>query len=366
MSDIAIHILLDEGQRERVTVPSEMKASDFLKELLEGLNLRTANGNGNQLDWKLTDKITGRVLEPEQTMHENGVHGGQELILHAAEAKPASVPTYCKHCGFANEPTDAFCLKCGKALGRQQVLRDLRIRVHGEDKRIQEVEVPSSFSTQDLIAELVGSVAKEHDWILYDKDTGNDLELSKSLAENGVRNGHELYLRIIPVRPQSTKKPGDGVLPPRPIPILTIAIIVATIVVIAGGGTLLYRSLSGRVAISPATADLKISEHQQFTAKVGGSAGSVRWSIDPPLGTIDSDGGYTAPRSVATQTTITVTATSVANPKKSGTTQITLEPGRAVVEVSPETAALTAGESAKFTANLSGTGNQGVRWSLKP
>src|SRR6266404_1493416 len=101
MSDIAIHILLDEGQRERVTVPSEMKASDFLKELLEGLNLRTANGNGNQLDWKLTDKITGRVLEPEQTMHENGVHGGQELILHAAEAKLWVASKYYVICEFA-------------------------------------------------------------------------------------------------------------------------------------------------------------------------------------------------------------------------------------------------------------------------
>jgi hypothetical protein len=44
----------------------------------------------------------------------------------------------------------------------------------------------------------------------------------------------------------------------------------------------------------------------------------VTWSVSPNLGTVSSNGLYTAPASVATQQTMRVIATSVADPTKSG------------------------------------------------
>jgi hypothetical protein len=53
---------------------------------------------------------------------------------------------------------------------------------------------------------------------------------------------------------------------------------------------------------------------QQLTALVNGASNtSVTWSMSPSVGTLSSTGLYTPPTSVSSPTTITVTATSVAN-----------------------------------------------------
>ena len=371
MSDIAIHIQVNDGDRQRVTVPSEMKASDFLKELVEGLNLPSTNGNGRRLNWKLIHRTTGRTLELDRTLHENGVNGGQELTLRAEEPEPSPVPLICQHCGLENEPGNKFCRKCGKPImGRGKMASDLRFHFHTLEGKEEEVEAPGSFSGLELIADVLGDAAQGHEWTLYDKDTGADLDLTKSLAENGVRSGHSLYLRRAPVAGELPKpiNKGEKVVPPKPaskpLPWRMILGIALVLVALAGAAKLVVSVSSGRVAVRPAKADLKISEHQQFTATVGGAPGPVRWSINPEMGTIDSAGLYTAPHSVAALTMVTVTATGVKNPNKSSSSRITLEAGREVVEINPENATLAAGESAEFTASVSGIGNARVRWSI--
>lgn len=368
MTDIAIHVRVNDGNRQKVTVPSEMMASQFLNELLDGLNLPRTNGNGHRLNWILSDNTTGQRLELNRTLLDNGVQGGEELTLLAEEPKSGPAPWTCPHCGLENEPENKFCRKCGKPMGRVKAATDLRLHFHTPKGKDEEVEAPENFTGLELIADVWGDAAKGHEWTLYDKDTGADLVLTKSLAENKVRSGHSLYLRQVPDREEISKppvKPGPLPNPWPKIPWLRVLGIALAAVAIAGAAVLVVRLSSGRVVVSPATADLKISEHQQFTATVGGAPGPVRWSINPKTGTIDSQGVYTAPRSVSTQATVTVTATNVKNPNKSSNSRITLEPGREVVELSPEGATLTAGESAQFTANVSGIGNS-VHWSIKP
>ena len=53
---------------------------------------------------------------------------------------------------------------------------------------------------------------------------------------------------------------------------------------------------------------------------------SVKWSIYPALGGIDDTGLYTAPSSVAARQSVTVTATSVADPTKSGSAKVWILP----------------------------------------
>jgi len=67
---------------------------------------------------------------------------------------------------------------------------------------------------------------------------------------------------------------------------------------------------------------------QQLTVTVGNTSNTaVTWSISPTGGgTISASGLYTAPASIASQQTVTLTATSVADPTKSATVTVTLLP----------------------------------------
>jgi alpha-L-arabinofuranosidase len=82
------------------------------------------------------------------------------------------------------------------------------------------------------------------------------------------------------------------------------------------------------VAVSPGTAQLIPGQTQQFSAVVQNSSNQgVNWSISPNVGSITTAGLYTAPGQVTVQQNVTVTATSQADSKASGTALITLKPG---------------------------------------
>ncbi len=73
------------------------------------------------------------------------------------------------------------------------------------------------------------------------------------------------------------------------------------------------------LSVFPAGADLIGGGRQQFQAAVTGSTNTgVDWSVSPSsAGTISATGLYTAPATVATDTTVTLTAVPRANPAKS-------------------------------------------------
>lgn len=82
------------------------------------------------------------------------------------------------------------------------------------------------------------------------------------------------------------------------------------------------------MAIFPASATIYPAQTQQFTASVSGTPNqTVTWSVGSTgAGNIDSTGLYTAPTSVASQQTITVTATSQLDPSVSATATINAVP----------------------------------------
>ncbi len=87
-----------------------------------------------------------------------------------------------------------------------------------------------------------------------------------------------------------------------------------------GGGT----GNGIRVSVSPTTATLSSGQTQQFTANVAGTPDTaVQWSAT--AGTIDASGMYIAP-TVTAQTNVTVTATSHADPKKTASAAVLVEP----------------------------------------
>ena len=81
------------------------------------------------------------------------------------------------------------------------------------------------------------------------------------------------------------------------------------------------------MALTPGSVNLTPSQTQTFTAVVAGTSNTaVTWSLSPAVGSISAIGLYTAPKTVPYPATITITATSVADPTKSASAQLTFKP----------------------------------------
>jgi hypothetical protein len=82
--------------------------------------------------------------------------------------------------------------------------------------------------------------------------------------------------------------------------------------------------------LGPASVTLPANgKQQQFTATVSGTSNTaVNWSMNPSVGTLTANGLYTAPYPglISSSQTVTITATSVADPTKSATATVTLNP----------------------------------------
>jgi uncharacterized protein (DUF1800 family) len=113
------------------------------------------------------------------------------------------------------------------------------------------------------------------------------------------------------------------------------------------------------VQVTPATATLHGGTHQFFTATVTGSTNqAVTWSVNsvangnPAVGNISSGGDYAAPPTLPNPSTVTITATSVADATKSGSSTVTLQnPIPVLTSVTPNSIGLGA-----FLITVTGTG----------
>ena len=124
------------------------------------------------------------------------------------------------------------------------------------------------------------------------------------------------------------------------------------------------------VKISPSSAQVVTTAHQQFTATVTGATNTmVIWSVagsgctGSACGTISSAGLYTAPDAIPSPPQVTVTATSAASSSKSASATVTIVPAVAV-SISPATAQVVRGNSRQFSATVTGASNTGVAWSV--
>jgi uncharacterized protein (DUF1800 family) len=114
------------------------------------------------------------------------------------------------------------------------------------------------------------------------------------------------------------------------------------------------------VVVAPATATLRTGTQQVFTTMVTGAVDpSVTWMVNTvaggnsTIGSIAANGTYTAPLIVPTPNTVTVTATSVEDPTKSGSATITLE--NAIPVITSVTPAIFTANT-QFVMTVSGIG----------
>jgi hypothetical protein len=112
------------------------------------------------------------------------------------------------------------------------------------------------------------------------------------------------------------------------------------------------------LTVTPSSANIRAGATFTFTATVTGSSNSdVTWAVNSSaggsstLGTIDSTGKYTAPATLPSPNTVTVSATSAADPTKSDSSAVTLlNPTPALTGISPASTNL-----GSFTLTVTGS-----------
>jgi hypothetical protein len=115
-----------------------------------------------------------------------------------------------------------------------------------------------------------------------------------------------------------------------PVTISSLQTIVLTVASIANptqtatANITLTASTAPATSVSPSLASLSPSGTQQFTAT--GLGTNPTWTISPNTGSITSGGLYSAPSSVTTQTTVTVTAANATNSAQTASATVTLNP----------------------------------------
>jgi YVTN family beta-propeller protein len=142
-----------------------------------------------------------------------------------------------------------------------------------------------------------------------------------------------------------------------------VSLLLSAAVIACGGG-----SKTVAVTITPTTATVKLQATQQFTATVTGNDNtSVTWSVNSvtggnaTVGTITTQGLYTAPANALNASSVSVTATSVADTSKSASATVTISSGATVTVYPTAGVTLSPGETFQFTdtvTNVIDTSNQ--------
>jgi hypothetical protein len=127
------------------------------------------------------------------------------------------------------------------------------------------------------------------------------------------------------------------------------------------------------VAVAPLTANVVVGTgSKQFAATVSNTSdATVTWKVNgvaggnATFGTISATGLYTAPASIPSPATVTVTAVSVADPARSGAASVTVVSAASIaVTVAPRQAALTTLVPQTFVATVTGSANTAVTWTV--
>ncbi|MGO9063305.1 MAG: hypothetical protein ACLQIH_01045 [Myxococcaceae bacterium] len=123
-------------------------------------------------------------------------------------------------------------------------------------------------------------------------------------------------------------------------------------------------SVAIAVSVSPNTASVPTGGTKQFMANVTGTSNTaVNWTVDEASGgSVSSTGLYSAPGSTGT---FHVRATSAADGTTYGEAVVTVSSASGIsVSVSPGTASVSTGGTKQFMANVTGTSNTAVNWTV--
>jgi hypothetical protein len=80
-SDYQLQVTTPNGDPHTVEAPKDMQVDLFVQQLTPELRLAAVDAAGHPVVWYLHSKATGRALQTEQTLEQNGVQTGDSLYL---------------------------------------------------------------------------------------------------------------------------------------------------------------------------------------------------------------------------------------------------------------------------------------------
>jgi len=158
--------------------------------------------------------------------------------------------------------------------------------------------------------------------------------------------------------------------PPNPATVLITATSLSNPAI--SGATVVTILTSGQIAVtvSPDSVQLTTGAQQLFKAAVIGTSNTaVLWGVSgygcagAACGTITAGGIYTAPPAPPSPSLVLITATSVADSRKSGSATVTIAT-QIAVNITPASAKVAVNGKQQFTATVTGTAITGVTWSV--
>jgi len=123
------------------------------------------------------------------------------------------------------------------------------------------------------------------------------------------------------------------------------------------------------IAVCPATASVQVAGTQAFAASLAyASSNTVTWEVNgvaggnSTVGTISSDGTYTAPSTLPSTGVVTVAAVYPSDSSVQGTARVTFV--TPTITISPTSVNVQTGSTQAFTASVGGTSNTSVTWQV--
>lgn len=117
-------------------------------------------------------------------------------------------------------------------------------------------------------------------------------------------------------------------------------------------------------AVAPTSVKLYASQFQQFLAPGNCNASTVVWSMPPGVpGTLSASGLYTAPATIDSQQTVTITANTLGASSASVSATVTLMPP-VTISVTPAASVIAGGQQRQFVANVANASNTAVTWTI--
>lgn len=336
-SDIKVHVHVPDGTVHSAEVPASLMATEFVADLVRTLGFAVRDGKGANVNWKLDDKDSGRALLLDRTLGENQVHNGHHLFLraYAEEAPPP-------------RPGQVALWKIGAALGVLALAGVGAIFAFRPHKPAVTLSLDPQTATlrtsqrQQFKSKVTGSDNQQVQWSME--------PAIGTITSEGLYGAPSSIVAEQSVRITATSK-ADA----RVSAVATLTLMPAPKVAVPVS-----------IVLVPKHASISPGQQQEFIAKVSGTPNrALQWSISPEIGSIAANGVYKAPASVPTEQTVKVTATSKADPHKSASVMLTLL-SNVLVQIDPSNITLAGGKKQKFKANVTGTGNKSVEWSISP
>jgi len=80
-TDIRVHVITQAGDSHPTDAPSDIRTEDFVKEVVDGLDLPKMDAEGRPVNWTIDDKDTGKTLDAQSTLAQCGVISGHHLHM---------------------------------------------------------------------------------------------------------------------------------------------------------------------------------------------------------------------------------------------------------------------------------------------